>query len=333
VTLETKLLKLFVFVLFVTAISNPEVRSAESSPKKVTVGYTSFAPSQMWFLLERELGYFAREQLRPEFVQVRGGGVIAKGLIAGNFDYMTPMTPVLEAFVRARQPLKIILVTQMLHLWLVAQPQIRSIADLKGKTVGIGSLEGGSGLTLREILRQGGLNSREVTFVVIGSSSDRFIALSTGRVHSAFMSPPYNLKAVELGYRKLASAGDYIKWPQTGLAIREEKIFRDPEEALKMVRASYKGLKFILTQREHVISKMMQMFKLSRDEASKSYDTGRDELIPAGFLSDEAQRQVISLAKQDANVTEDIPPDRVFENRFLKQVESELKDWTPGAPK
>jgi hypothetical protein len=39
------------------------------------------------------------------------------------------------------------------------------------------------------------------------------------------------------------------------------------------------------------------------------------------------------LAKEVANVSAEIPPDRVFDNRFFKQVEKELKGWMPQIPK
>jgi len=100
-----------------------------------------------------------------------------------------------------------------------------------------------------------------------------------------------------------------------------------------MIRASVKGLKFMLAQREYVQSKMMQMFRLSQEEAAKTYEIVRNEGVFIGLVGDEAEREVISIAKRAANVTEDIPPDRVFDNRFLQQVQIELKDWTPRPPK
>jgi ABC-type nitrate/sulfonate/bicarbonate transport system substrate-binding protein len=307
---------------------------AELTPKKVTVAVTSFAPSQLWFLLEKELGYFRDEGLKPEFVLVRGGGLAVKALIAGNFDYMVPGGPIVDAVIRGRQPLRVLFTADLVNFWLVAQPEIRSIAELKGKTVGINALGGNSEFTMREILRRNGLDPlRDVTFLAIGASNDRFNALVSGSVHSALVSVPGNIKALQMGYRKLASAIDYVKWPQAGLATREEKVLRDPEEVTKMVRASFKGLKFMLSQSEYIISKMMRLFKLSRDDAVQTYESTRDVFLPSGYLGEDAERAIISLSKQAANVTDDIPPERVFDNRFVKQAEQELKGWRPFLPK
>jgi hypothetical protein len=39
------------------------------------------------------------------------------------------------------------------------------------------------------------------------------------------------------------------------------------------------------------------------------------------------------IGQRGANVSAEIPADRVFDNRFIKQVEKELKGWAPQAPK
>jgi NitT/TauT family transport system substrate-binding protein len=311
-----------------------EPASAEPPLKRVMVAYTSFAPSQLWGLLENELGYFREEGLRPEFVLIRGGSIAVKGLIAGNFDYMVPGGVAVDAIIRGRQPLKIVFTAEMVNFWLVAQPEIRSIAELKGKTVGINAIGGNSDFTMREILRRNGLDPvKDMTFLAVGASSDRFNALVSGTVQSALLSPPGSFMAVQMGYRKLAGATDYVKWPQAGLATREEKILKEPEETARMVRASLKSLKFMLTQREYILSKIVRMFRLSREDAARAFEGFPEHVVSSGYLNAESERAVISMSKQGANVAEEIPIERVFDNRFVKQAERELKGWQPSPPK
>jgi ABC-type nitrate/sulfonate/bicarbonate transport system substrate-binding protein len=307
---------------------------AETERKKVTIAYTSYSPSAMWFLLEKELGYFREEGLRPEFVLVRGGGIAIKGLIARNFDYAHAPVAVIDAIVRGSQPFKLIFTAGMVHFWLIGRPEIRSITDLKGKAVGTGSPGSISDFAMREIFKRHGLDPlRDTTFLGIGASRERFVALTSGAVHATFLSPPFDFKALEMGYRRLASASDYVTWPQTALGTTEEKTLREPEDVYKIVRASLKGLKFVFAEREYVLSKMIQMLRLTREEAVQSYESLREEYVPSGYLTEQVEREVISLLKQAANVKEDIPPERVFNNRFVKQAEQELKGWRPQAPR
>jgi NitT/TauT family transport system substrate-binding protein len=309
--------------------------SAESASKKVTVAYPAFAPALLWFLLEKELGFFREGGLRPEFVLVKNGGLSAKGLIAGNFDYAHNTGAVMDAIVRGRQPLKIVFTAAKMNYWIVSQPGIRSVTDLKGKAVATGGAGSITEVTVREILKRHGMDPfRDVALVGIGFVQDRLSALASGAVQAAVLTTPLDFKAVQMGYRKLAKATDYVQWPASGIATREDKIVREPLEVSKMTLASLKGLKFILAEREYVLSKMTQMFHLSQDEALQAYTTLREEVfVPSGYLTEEEQRAGVLLMRQTANVADDIPPERVFDYHFVKQAEQELKGWKPQASK
>jgi len=329
-------MRFFVFIFFaaVTGALPSSGYPAEAALKKVTLVYTSYSPSMLRFTLEKELGFFRDEGLKPELVLVRGGAIVVRGLMAGNFDYVTPTSPIVDAILRSRQPLKVIQTNWMANYWIVAQPAIASIADLKGKTVGSNPPGSITEIIIREILKPHGLDPlKDVTFVSIGASRERFAALTAGAVHAAILSPPLNFKAVEMGYRKLANAGDYLKVPAGGLATREEKIVGEPAEVAKVVRATYKGHRFLMTQREYILPKIRQIFGLNQADAVQTYESIIEESLPSGYQSDDASRAIISAMKQAANVAEEIPPERVFDYRFVKQAAQELKGWQPQAPK
>jgi ABC-type nitrate/sulfonate/bicarbonate transport system substrate-binding protein len=308
--------------------------AAEPKLKTVVVAYTSYTPFMTPLLLEKELGFFRDEGLRPEFVFIRGGGIAIKGMLAGNLDYLIHTGAVMDGVIRSRLPLKILLTTQLVYFWLVAQPEIRSISDLKGKSVGISSFGSNTDFTMREILKRRGLDPlKQTTFLGVGSSRERFAALTSGAVQATLLSPPFSFRALKMGYQKLASASDYVKWPQGGLATTEDKIRRDPAEATGMIRASLKALKFLLTQKQYLIPKIMEKFHLSPEEALQTTESFQDESLAAGYLSEDAARAVISMVQHAANVNEDTPTERVFDNRFVKQAEQDLKGWRPEIPK
>src|SRR5258705_5745657 len=159
--------------------------AAEPRLKPVVVAYTSYTPFMTLFLLKKELGFFREEGIKPEFVFVRGGGIAIKGMLAGNLDYLIHTGAVMDAIIRARLPLKILLTTQLVYFWLVASPEIRAIPDLKGKSVGISTFGSNTDFTIREILRRHGLDPlKQTTFLSVGSSRERFAALSSGAVQA-----------------------------------------------------------------------------------------------------------------------------------------------------
>jgi NitT/TauT family transport system substrate-binding protein len=224
--------------------------------------------------------------------------------------------------------------TQLVYFWLVTAPEIRAIADLRGKSVGISTFGSNTDFTMREILRRHGLDPlKQTTFLSVGSSRERFAALSSGAVQATLLSPPFSFRAQKLGYQKLANAGDYVKWPQGGLAATEEKMRREPAEVQGMLRASLKALRFLLTQKPYLVPRIVDIFHVSREEAMQTVESFQEESLPAGYLSDEAARAVVSMVGQAAGIGEEIPVERVFDNRLVKQAELELKGWRPEVPK
>lgn len=324
----------FVLLALLTAFPAARAAPAESPGKKVILVYTSVSPSMLRFSLEKELGFFRREGLSLELVLVRGGAIAVRGMLAGNFDYVIPTSTVIDAVIKGRQPFKVILTSWMANYWIVGQPAIASIAGLKGKTIGANPPGSITDVIIREILKPHGLDPvKDVTFVSIGASRERFAALTSGAVSAAILSPPLNFKAVNMGYRRLAVAGDYLKMPAGGLATTEEKIARDPDEIAKVVRAAYRGHRFLLAERDYIVGKIRQIYNLNAADAAETYQSIAEESLPAGYHTDAAAQTIIAAMKQAANIADAIPTERVFDYRFVKLAEQELKGWQPEAPK
>ena len=68
-------------------------------------------------------------------------------------------------------------------------------------------------------------------------------------------------------------------------------------------------------------------------EVFQTFGSLREESVSLGHLSDAEIATAITITKQAANVTDDIPPERAFDYRFVKQAEQELKGWNPRLPR
>lgn len=92
-----------------------------------------------------------------------------------------------------------------------ARPEIKSGADLKGKTIGVSTLTGGTTLMLQEVLDKAyKLKENDYKLLVVGTSPDRYAALKGGSVQATFMGPPFNFRAGKDGFRKLANWHEYL---------------------------------------------------------------------------------------------------------------------------
>jgi hypothetical protein len=149
---------------------------------------------------------------------------------------------------------------------LVGQPDIKSVADLKGKIVGISSRGGAVDILTQTILAQHGVTAnKDATLIVIGSPEELVTALRTGRIGACLLTPR-QLILYRDGFTKLAYSGDYLSsYPTGGVGTTVEKIKNNPAEVMGFVRASLKGQQYFspASQRIH-----RDYFQISRHQGS-----------------------------------------------------------------
>jgi ABC-type nitrate/sulfonate/bicarbonate transport system substrate-binding protein len=97
-------------------------------------------------------------------------------------------------------------------LSLVAAPGIKTIEDLRGKTLSVDAMTTGYAFVLYEIMRRAGLDMRTNDYVLVsaGGMAQRWKGLSEGRHQATLLSAPYGLMAQDSGFNVLARAVDLI---------------------------------------------------------------------------------------------------------------------------
>jgi ABC-type nitrate/sulfonate/bicarbonate transport system substrate-binding protein len=96
-------------------------------------------------------------------------------------------------------------------LSLVAAPEIKSVADLRGKTLSVDAMTTGYAFVLYEIMRRAGLaKDKDYEVVSAGGMAQRWKGLSDRRHQATLLSAPYNLIAEDAGFNVLVRATDVI---------------------------------------------------------------------------------------------------------------------------
>src|SRR5438094_473967 len=117
--------------------------------------------------------------------------------------------------------------------WLMARPEIKSMAELKKKTIGITAIGSSTDTLARFLLSKNGLTpDRDVAFLGTGTTSNILTAMKGGTVDAGVLSPPFNAMAKQMGYRTLAYFGDYVEQSLSG-ACTSDKMIRERPELVK----------------------------------------------------------------------------------------------------
>jgi NitT/TauT family transport system substrate-binding protein len=300
--------------------------------ENVWIAYPSMSSSVLYFLIANKQGYYKEEGLNVEILSIRGEIAIRTAL-AGEVDFFTNAGSALAAAVRG-VPVKIIAVTQDTPSWdLIATPQIKSIAQLRGSTIGIMSPEGSLAVVTKEILRKNGIDPvKDANLIVMGGDEVRYPALKGNAIQATLMNPTTSIRAQKEGLTKLASAGEYVKFIQGGLVTTQEKIKKEPARISKFVRASLKGLRYFLSKRDPSIQYMMEVLRSKeREMVSDIYDYESKLIVREGWSDDKILQEFIDDMKKTTKVNREIKVSDVFDFSFVRKANDELKasGWKP----
>lgn len=319
----------FFFVCLVVSLSAVEpARAAEN----VRVAYPSMSASVVSIVIAEKEGYLKEEGLDLQLLSIRGEIAIRTAL-AGEVDFFTNAGSALAAAVR-NVPVKILTVFQDKPSWdLIAEPGIKSIAQLRGKTIGVMSPEGSLAVVARDILRKNGMDpAKDVNLVTMGGDEVRFPALQTKSIQATLFNTGMSLKAQKEGFTKLAVASDYANLIEGGLATSNDRIKQSPEKMFRFIRAALKGLNFFVVKREQSIKYMTEALRMNdRELVNAIYDIQSKLVLREGFTDDKVLQSMIDEMKKTTKVQRDIKISDVFDLTFVKKANEELKTsgWKP----
>src|SRR5262245_56440243 len=309
----------FLIVLFLTMAASP----LSAQLKKVRFSTTGISISDLPFKVAQLKGFWREEGLDVEVILIRGA-VGMQALLGGSVDYTSASGSTIAAAVRGL-PVKLVFISSAKPQFeLLSQPQIKSVQELKGKIVGISSRGGSNDLMMQMILQKNGLvPNKDVTTIIVGAQEESVIALRTGRIAAALITPPRNFILQRDGFNRIAYSGDYMStYANGGIGVTDEKIKTNPAEVLSLVRGTIKGLQFSMKNRAETL-KIMPGYLGIKDFAllDQLYDLYLTRQSIDGSVDEPWMRGAIDFTQKTlGGAAKEIPPSQVFDFSFAQKV-------------
>src|SRR4249920_1530939 len=269
-------------------------------------------------------GFFKDENLDAEIIRMNPNVAIT-ALATGDVDYCQLFGAVVGAAI-AGLPVRI--VAGFLDNWpmtLIAQPEYKSLKELKGKTLGISSFGATPDVGARMMLKQAGLEpEKDIKVLALGSDTARLTALKQRVVDVVVISPPSDAQIEKQGYKILARAYELFSFPYLGLGTHTRKMKEKPEEIRRSIKATIRANRFIRENREEAVRILVDWGKVERDYAYASYDALRNLFNADGSVPEDGLTLVIDQARRSAKVTREVMPTEVADLTFLPEAQAEL---------
>jgi NitT/TauT family transport system substrate-binding protein len=301
-----------------------------SAQEKINVAISNISASYISMYIAKTRGFYAEEGMSVDLI-LMAGLTSTRALIGNSVELGSASNP--TAAVQGAK-LKILMVfNDKPPGILAAQPNIKTVAELRGKRLGgstVGSLEYG---WMKELLPKFGLQlEKDVTFVPIGATSTRFAALRAGTIDATPLSPPSNFMAQDAGYTTLVRTGDHIEDIQATIVATDERLNRQSDLIRRFMRATVKGQRIYLAHRPEGIAAIMEFTRQKdRELTSRVYDDHMKTIARDGTIPDRLQRIVIERSKRLTGVTREIPPEEIFDFSYLRKAQAEVSQsgWKP----
>ena len=256
-------------------------------------------------------GFYARRGFDMEVIQM-AAGLAAPALINRAIDYTTIPSGPATAGARGA-PLKVVCFTSVkLQHVLISRPEINSIAELAGKRIGAGSFGTLPAYEVRVLIEKYRLGSNTI-IVPLNSTQDRIIGTQRGTIDATVVPVPSDLKAEEIGLKRLLAMGAILPIPQAGLATTEEKIKTARHEVLEILKATIEGIEYTWTQREGTIEIIAKWMNLNGGQAAKVYDSVRDTFSKNCVPTEEQSNAYLTMLSSTAGLKPDISPTTIFD--------------------
>jgi NitT/TauT family transport system substrate-binding protein len=267
-------------------------------------------------------GLFAKRGFDVEVIQM-AAGLVAPALLNRAIDYSTIPSGPATAAARGL-PLRVICFTSVkLQHVLVGRPEITAVTDLAGKRFGAGSLGTLPAYEVRVLIDRYKLGPGTV-IVPLNSSNDRMIATQKGNIDATVVPVPSDLKAEEMGLKRLLPMGSILPIPQAGLATTEEKIKTGRREVIEILKATIEGIDYTWNQREGTIDIIARWMNLNAAQASRVYDSVRDTYSKNGIPSEDQAKAYIAMLSATAGLKGDISANSIFDFSLAAEAAKEM---------
>jgi NitT/TauT family transport system substrate-binding protein len=193
-------------------------------------------------------GFYAKEGLQVEVVTMEGGSRGVQVLLSGEIQGMhVGVAPVIQAN-RAGANIRAITSTaNTIPITIFTKPEIKSAADLKGKSVGISAFGSETDIAISLALMKLGVDRKDVTIQQIGGSSQRFAALTAGRIDAVPLLEPAITMAKEKGFNPILDlAAQNTPWIFDSVVVTKEYMQKNADTLTRFVRAYLAGARLIL---------------------------------------------------------------------------------------
>jgi ABC-type nitrate/sulfonate/bicarbonate transport system substrate-binding protein len=251
----------------------PAARAADT----VSVGSVDATSANLWPLhIATKNGYFDAANIKIDLVFAQSNASVIQQLAAGSYNVAASagMVDPIRAIDKGAPVALVRVVIEAPPYALLANPEIKTIEQLRGKTIIIGGAKDITRIFAERMLAPHGLKPGDYDYVFAGATSARYAALKSGAVAAALLTMPFNFLAETAGFTNLGFTFDVLPdMPFAGMAVNRDWAEAHTDVLKRFLDAYNKGVAWFYDSKNHEAAVNMQLetSKIQKDDVEKAY--------------------------------------------------------------
>jgi ABC-type nitrate/sulfonate/bicarbonate transport system substrate-binding protein len=296
------------------------------------------APNLPIFVAQ-EKGFFAEAGVSVDVKTTPSSVFQAEKLAAGEFDIAGTAFDNVVAYREGQGAAKFetppdffaFMGATQVELAFIVAPQIKTFADLKGKSLALDALATGFAFVLYEMLARAGLSRGDYELVAVGATPQRWESVRNGTHVGTIAIEPFTSIAKSQGFHVLGTSTDLFPVYQGGSFAARRVWAADHPEAVKgFIRGYLAGLDWTLAPANRqaatqiLLDKMPEIKPPVAKPVMDSLLSSRSGLTPKGAILQEGVRVVLDLRSRYGGGAPLNDPSRYVDLSFYNDVAGPL---------
>ena len=293
--------------------------SASRAAETITFGHVGAPSAIVWpIYIGLDQGFFDQSGIKLDIVFTRSSAQVLQQLAAGALDMgdtgaFDPVRGVNEGAAVAILTIE----AGPGPFSLLAKPEIKSIKELKGKTISVGAVTDIARVYLDRMLEANGMKDSDVDALPTNSTAARLAALESKAVDAAMLSAPASFKAASDGFATLGLAADYVKdFPFGTINVGRDWAGGHGALIKRFMTAYLRSVAWFYDEknRDHAVAIMAKESKTSPEDNAQSYDYYRK----IGFFARDAKvstaalKSLVAVLRQMGEIKTELPPEKLI---------------------
>lgn len=304
------------------------VCSRTSAATKLSFPFTPISAASLPWWIAKEARFYEKYGLDVDMIYVGASPVIIQAMLGGQaFVGAGGGPPLVTNVLQGGDIVQVATTVPYAIQSLIVKPDIKTLADLSGKRIGISRLGAIPHFTLQAIVKMH--NIQGINIVQTGTTTQAITSLSQGSVDGIITSAPFTFRLMKDGYRELVGPKEFkkagVEFLIQGLVARKSIAAKNREATIGMIKATMEGIKHIYLNEKQTKAVLAKYTRQTDPEIlDQTYKFAVDIFIKDPTVTPSSIQPIVQQSAQfnlvEAKLASNTPMSAYYDNSYVDDL-------------